>query len=191
MSALHELRSRILDYSKSCPDNIRRDLESICGHADLTPHPIYSRYLIGRDGKVVGPSGKVLRSYIGPHGYPCVNVIFDNQKGRKQVRVHVLVCETYHGLKPAGKHLIAHNDGNRLNFRADNLRWATYVENEADKRSHGRLMTGERHHRSKLTESDVRLIRSSQKSGNELSRQLGISQNMISRIRLRKNWRHI
>ena len=66
--------------------------------------------------------------------------------------VHLLVCTAFHGPKPPEKDLVAHWDGDGFNNRAENLRWATYVENEEDKRRHGRHMLGERHHSCKLSD---------------------------------------
>ena len=45
--------------------------------------------------------------------------------------VHRLVCEAFHGPAPSKAHA-AHKDGNPHNNRADNIYWASVVENCAD-----------------------------------------------------------
>jgi hypothetical protein len=51
--------------------------------------------------------------------------------------VHRVVALAFFGLPPSSKHEAAHWDGNTLNNRASNIRWATRAENEQDKRRHG------------------------------------------------------
>lgn len=48
-----------------------------------------------------------------------------------------LVALTFLGPPPSTAHQAAHNDGDPLNNRVDNIRWATQDENEADKFLHG------------------------------------------------------
>lgn len=50
--------------------------------------------------------------------------------------VHRLVCAAFHG-KPAAGLDACHNDGDRLNNRADNLRWGSRSENNLDAVAHG------------------------------------------------------
>jgi len=58
--------------------------------------------------------------------------------GRSAKRgVHRLVALAFIGPPPSPKHEAAHWDGNPLNNRASNIRWATRSENEQDKRRHG------------------------------------------------------
>lgn len=50
--------------------------------------------------------------------------------------VHVLVCEAFHGRRPPGMD-VCHNDGDKLNNSAENLRWGTRSENNLDAVRHG------------------------------------------------------
>jgi hypothetical protein len=71
------------------------------------------------------------------------------------------------------------------------LRWATPVENEADKRSHGTHLRGGLCGASKLTESQVLDIRRRVAAGDSqgaIAREYGVSQPAISRIMKRENW---
>lgn len=51
--------------------------------------------------------------------------------------------------------------------------------------------TGENHPFAKLTEDDVRTIRSSSASCLQLSKQFGVNSSVIVRIRQRKSWKHV
>jgi hypothetical protein len=126
--------------------------------------------------------------------------------GRKKVLVHRLVCEAFHGPAPTSRHQAAHNDGSKSNNRPENLRWATAVENEADKRSHGTLRRGAAHHAiktpermargsrvgtSKLTEAMVVSIRADDRPRAEIAKAYGLCPTHVSEIRTRKVWRHV
>lgn len=64
---------------------------------------------------------------------------------RKCRAVHRLVCHAFHGEPPTPDHHAAHNDGDRGNNRATNLRWATPKENTADRYIHGTILLGDYH----------------------------------------------
>jgi hypothetical protein len=48
----------------------------------------------------------------------------------KTHKIHVLVCEAFHGPKPFSGAIVIHEDENPQNNRADNLRWGTRRENQ-------------------------------------------------------------
>jgi GIY-YIG catalytic domain len=50
---------------------------------------------------------------------------------------------------------------------------------------------GSNHHTAKLNENDVKYIRSSPLSGEELAVMFGVKHNTISNIRLHKTWKHV
>lgn len=56
-------------------------------------------------------------------------MIFNNRTRRFKKRVHILVCETFHGTKPFEDAVVMHIDDNPQNNRADNLQWGTQKEN--------------------------------------------------------------
>lgn len=107
------------------------------------------------------------------------------------VLVHKLVCTAFNGARPEGKTMIAHNDGNPLNNKYTNLRWATSLENEQDKILHGTQAKGETGGNSKLTEKDVADIRMDQRSQRKIAADYGITQANVWSIKARKTWRHI
>lgn len=149
-------------------------------------------------------SGKNLAPILGNHGYYIVSL---HEKGMQTTKtIHRLVCEAFHGAPESPHYHAAHKDGDRLNNKASNLRWASSSENNLDKNRHGTMMKGEKHtarinsgylprgedHKgSKLTREDVIQIRSSKEPQKKISAKFGVSQSLISMIRCRKIWQHV
>jgi hypothetical protein len=109
-----------------------------------------------------------------------------------QRKVHAMVLETFIGPKPHGQQC-CHWDGNPINNNLSNLRWDTPKQNMADRRRHKRYC-GEKVWLSKLTEDQVKEIRSIRLSGisqTRIAQMFGVSQNTISGIIRRKIWIHI
>lgn len=88
-----------------------------------------------RNGKSAIRKGRLLRTARKSNGYLQLSLRGSN-KVRREVFVHWIVAEAFHGPRPEGMH-VCHNDGNRANNAAANLRYATPVENMADKVRHG------------------------------------------------------
>jgi hypothetical protein len=166
-----------------------------CGHVDpeiargRRPWPAHPRYLVGDDGSIVGPSGYPLSAQPNTHGYPTVTIMVG---GRPWTRpVHTIVCETFHGLRPDG-HEAAHENGVRADCRAANLSWKTPAANSADKLRHGTLIYGLAHHKTKLSEDDVRAIRAScGVSQRALAARYGVSRRAVTFILSGQNWKHL
>lgn len=78
--------------------------------------------------------GKVLKTYKNKMGYMTVR-LSKNAVSRPH-RVHVIVCEAFHGKRPEGC-VVLHGDGNKLNNEESNLRWGTSSENRFDSVNHG------------------------------------------------------
>lgn len=109
----------------------------------------------------------------------------------RRMWLHRVIATVFHGGPPSKSHHAAHNDGNPSNNSADNLRWATPVENNRDKRAHGTYTLGERTTGAKLTDDDVRYIRQSELSGSELAAMFGVTRRTIDRARNGNGWPHI
>lgn len=154
------------------------------------PIPGHPGYSATADGRIRGPQ-KWLKPFADKRGYLRFNT-FRNGVWT-QLGVHAAVCAAFHGARPEGMHA-AHLNGNPLDNRAVNLKWCTPAENESHKRAHGTAQVGERHHEAKLSDSDVVEIRLSLAEGvrgSQLARRYGVSETAISRIKLRKSWRHL
>lgn len=131
-----------------------------------------------------GTRCRILRQNLGRDGYHLITLSFGSRQCKRTFLVSRLVCEAFHGLAPSPVHEAAHYDGNCTNNAAANLRWATKNENQADKVRHGST---------KLTEAQVREIRSAL-AGNprptlaKLAGEYGVSIMLISNISRRKVW---
>jgi NUMOD4 motif/HNH endonuclease len=134
---------------------------------------------------------RILRpSKLADCGYPYVSLYGD--KGRWKVCIHVLVCVAFHGPKPPDKNEVAHADGDPLNNHVSNLRWATWKENNEDKKRHGTYTVGEHNPASKLTEEQERRIRQLGAVGRpykDMAIEFGITRQTIGAICLGRSWR--
>jgi hypothetical protein len=120
-----------------------------------------------------------------------------NDNGRRWAQaIHRLVAMAFLAPDP-GRPWVNHKDGNRTNNAVSNLEWSTPSENIL----HGYHVLGRRkllglaNGRCKLTENQVREIRSRWAAGGLTQRQLGalygVSNLMVHCIVTRKNWTHV
>jgi hypothetical protein len=149
------------------------------GHAD---------HLVSNLGRVRQRrvNGRVLTGYVDDDGYCRVRL-----DGR-QHRVHRLVCEAFNGPQPDSCE-VCHNDGNRLNNTAANLRWGSRSENMFDAVQHGTHFAsrGSSHPKAKLTEQiaeEARLRYANGESGRALAREFGITSANMSRLLRGETW---
>lgn len=137
---------------------------------------------------------------IDRYGYPRI-ILYDN--GKKTYRTtHQLVCEAFHGPRPAGNQ-VNHIDGIKTNNCPENLEWVTVRRNFIHAREHGLTpkieeffpaLKGEASPCAKLTNSDVFAIRQCfAKKGYAilLAKRFGVSRTTIFRIRRRELWAHL
>lgn len=171
--------------------------------------PIYAISSAGRIKRIRSDSygrylGKIIQPKATRGGYLQCSLMHEGQ--RYTVLVSRTVCVAFHGDPPTPSHQAAHNDGNRKNNCASNLRWATPSENEFDKRAHGTVVAGDRHHAvlrpdcvargsrvgtSKLTEADVAMIRKDVRPRAEIAASYKIVETHVSDIRSRRAWKHV
>lgn len=116
--------------------------------------------------------GKVLAAKPGNHGYP--SVMLSREGKKKLCTVHRLVMHAFVGSCPDGFE-VAHSDGNRLNCRLQNLRYATRKENVADSIAHGTAPIGFNNGAAKLTPKQVKEIRQSNRTLREIANDYSIS----------------
>lgn len=87
--------------------------------------------------------GKIIRPHLTGKGYYKVDLFQRPQK------VAHLVLLAFVGARPDGMQ-VAHNDGNPLNNKLNNLRYATASSNQMDRVIHGTSNRGERNGMVKL-----------------------------------------
>jgi hypothetical protein len=141
------------------------------------------------EGQLRGAKG-VIAGWVRPDGYRTTTA---NVNGRKKlVWFHKTICEAFHGPKPTPSYHAAHLDGNKLNNKADNLKWKTPAENEKDKERHGTKLFGERANGAKLTRDKVLEIRQAYENGGvsqqRLAERYGVCQRTINMVVRRITW---
>ena len=114
--------------------------------------PGFPNYIATRTGKIMNRNGSILKP-ADHNGYQRVWLYAGRRRKRK--RVHIIICEIYHGPRPSEEHEVCHRDNDRANNHADNLRWGTKAENGQDKRQAGTVL-GERNPNAKLTDDQAR-----------------------------------
>lgn len=113
----------------------------------------HDRYVKTANGQTRFYRGGLIAPSHNQHGHEKALLI--TTPGAKIMRyVHALVAQAFIGPRPDGME-VAHNDGNPRNNKVSNLRYATPVENNADKSIHGTLLERAIHPAAKLTERDV------------------------------------
>lgn len=132
--------------------------------------------------------GKIIYIY---HDVGCSRVRLSGG-GRKATRkVHRLVVEAFIGSRPPGKE-VAHWNGDPNDNRLANLRYATPVENNADKKRHGTHLVGEARANSKVTEEQARIARNLPKGKiKAFAEQIGVTPPTLYQIRSGVTWRHV
>ncbi len=109
-------------------------------------------------------------------------------------RIHKLVINAFIGPAPFVDALAAHNDGDTSNNRASNLRWASALENQADRIRHETKIQGSEVFGAKLDEAAIPVIRERIERGERypsIARDYGVSISTISLIKLQRTWTHV
>lgn len=112
----------------------------------------------------------------------------------RNVPIHVAVCEAWHGPKPSPEIEVCHRDGNCQNNRADNLKWGTRQENEAQRREHGGVLIGSQLASSKLTEAAVVFMREARAKGataRDLAKRFGVDEKTARNAIAGRTWAHV
>lgn len=146
----------------------------------------FPSYEVSDDGFVRRTeTGRVLAFNVKKGEHPYRRVKLSEGGVARLVSVHRLVLAAFVGPCPEGMQAL-HADDDPSNNRLSNLSWGTPKENHATINRHG-IRNG----RAKLSEDDVRAIRSSPLRHFELAKRYGVSSTTIENIRNRKLWRSI
>ena len=107
---------------------------------------------------------------------------------------HRLAFTLEHGPIPAGMRVL-HECDNPPCTNPRHLFLGTRADNVRDAAEKGRMARGERHHRTNLTDTDIRCIRELYATGRKLQREIGeeygLTQGAISQIVHRQTWYHV
>lgn len=159
------------------------------------PVPYGNRYHVSNLGRIRSTRNGHAK-YMKPSpinsGHRQVNL--SDSSEHKHFLIHRLVALAFLP-NPEGKSDVNHIDGNKANNRVSNLEWLTNAENQNHSVSGGIRRLGSAHHKSKLTENDVLIIRKTADESPDsilaLSARYGVSSTQIRNIVLRKNWKHL
>lgn len=151
-----------------------RSLDRSCAHSD---------------GKVTKRKGRILKQSLRA-GYPFVHL--RGGGGAWQVHTHRLVARAF-CLKPDGCDIVNHLDGDKTNNNSSNLEWTTFSGNSRHAFTSGLNIptSGQDHHSSKLTNSQVDEIRQRIMDGQpyiEIANEYGIAVMTVSCIKTGRNW---
>lgn len=147
-------------------------------------------------GQYIEDRGDVIMTpFLNKNGY--FTVMLHKNRKKKQHRIHQMVARAFIP-NPLGKEMINHIDCNTLNNRVDNLEWCTNSENQIHAMKNGlKVDFGANHPNSKLTEDDIRFIRSHYKfrdtvyNTRSLAEMFGVSHGIISRVISGKSYKNV
>lgn len=108
----------------------------------------------------------------------------------KRERAHQASFREHGGIVPSGM-VLRHTCDTRCCVNPDHLIVGTQADNYYDMVERGRRPQGSGHSNAKLTEDDVRYIRTSSEPKRAMARKFGVSQMLIIRVIARKCWKHI
>lgn len=163
---------------------------------------LFPKYQVSNYGRVksfndyhTSGSGRFVKSWKVPNGYLVVQLC-DGSKRRRVVQVGRLVLENFYSKKNMDKLECNHKDTNKLNNHLSNLEWVTASDNIKHSYASGARKPnhGEKCNFSKLTEADILAIRelaSNGVSNKEIAETYKTAPTNISKIVLRKRWKHI
>ena len=106
-------------------------------------------------------------------------------------RVSAHIAGMFIGGMRFDKRLVCHTCDNRKCVNPDHLFLGTNADNAADRDAKGRGRSGESHHATTLTESQVLAIRKDTRIHRIVAAEYGISVTSVSEIKLGKTWRHL
>ncbi len=149
-------------------------------------------YAISEFGQIRrNKDGLILKAHTNRKGYLRVNL---NQNGKQRLHlVSSLVAETFIGKRPLG-FTVNHKDFNKINNHHFNLEYLSNLNNMRHAWDNGihDLKKGSTNHTAKLTEENVKFIRSATPFNKyELAKMFKVNESTIRNVRNRKTWKHI
>jgi hypothetical protein len=150
-----------------------------------------SNYFVCSNGQILGKYG-FLYLKRDREGYQTVRLCSNGKFSYP--KVHRLVASAFIP-NPEGKSEVNHIDGNKSNNNVDNLEWCTKSENMKHAYKLGlRKNKGDNSPRHKLTENDIRAIRSMLNESikqSVIAERFGVAPNTISCIKGGSRWKDV
>ena len=171
---------RVSNFGRICSTDRTRYIAP--NNQSTRGHSVFIRGKIIKPGKMKNKAGKIRA--LG------LRLRVDDRY--VNISVHEAVLSAFVGPRPTGKYG-CHRDDRPINTRLNNLDWGTPTENCADKIAHGNQPMGETIPWSKLTETDVRFIKSNRGliSQTEMAKMFDVPQSAISKAANGKTWKHV
>lgn len=152
-------------------------------------------YEVSNRGRVRGMRRK------GCHGKPLIGcsvgtgylAVWLSRCGKaRPFQISHLVAAAFIGPRPNGQD-VAHNNGDKRDNRASNLRYATRSDNNRDKRNHGTTPRGSRTSSAQLNESQIPEVRAleGKLSSRETGARYGVGHAAILDIWRERTWTHV
>ena len=147
-----------------------------------------------RNGAQRPSKPRMMKTRLNGGGYPSLSLFHEGKV--IPVLVHRLVAEAFVAGRSDACSCVDHKNGDKTDFRPENLQWISNAENMAKAHRTGENDTkGSSNGRAKITEADVVAIRHAVSSGTatklELAARYGVTDTSISFIVLRRTWRHV
>jgi len=140
-------------------------------------------------------TGRILKQSLDGTGRPQVTLCLRGKQ--THFLVSHLVADAFLPPKSSTDQVLRHLNDNPTDNRVENLAWGTYSDNAMDAFRNGKRHSprGTANGRAKLTKADVLEIRRLYATGKftqrELALKFGVLPSVISKIVLRKIWKHI
>jgi len=146
-----------------------------------------------------GSHERWLRANIGYDGHDCLIWPFSSRsngygvaslQSKGLMAAHRFMCILVNGEPPTPKHVSAHscNNGNKGCVSPLHVRWATHVENSADRYAHGTMMIGDKNPNTKLTKNQALEIYASSEKVDEIAKRYNVTVGCVAGIKKGANW---
>lgn len=149
---------------------------------------LYRVFEVNELGQVRNESGAILNGSMHSLGFKVLNLRIKQEHStlNKGLLMHRIVAQTWIP-NPLQKPYVIHENGNLVDNKVSNLRWATQTEKISHQRDIGRLGN------LKLTAIEVKKIKSLLEKGEQfvtdIAKQFNVSHTQIHRIKSNKNWK--
>jgi DNA-binding XRE family transcriptional regulator len=159
-------------------------------------YPYDGVYKVSEYGEIKNAiTGKILTQFLDKRGYHKVTLFgrdLNNKITRKVWSVHRLVALCFVPIYSLDRFQVNHIDEDKSNNRADNLEWATNLENAQHRTRINKFKYkfGDENNKARIGTQMVKKIKAMYNTGHytqaELAEQFGISQGAISQITTNK-----